>query len=462
MNKARNNHFTRHGLLCCVFAFIFATIAVQAVNYDESKAGTYTLPDPLVMKSGDPVTATNDWMDLRRQEILQGFGGYIFGTGPDWRNMLAHKQEMDPQALGGTAVRKQVDLEFYNYGPRTNDETVTNLTFHVLLYTPANHRNPVPVFLCLSFLPNYRDVDDPNVLVYPVWNHKTDVLAMPTNIVRGDTMQEWPVAKILARGYGIAFVDYDDFEPDLADDSGWQYGVRSLYLQPGVTNFEPNAWGAISTWAWGAIRVMDYFQSDREVDSSRVILVGQSSLGRTALWAAAEDTRFAGVIACSSGKTGASLAHRDFGESIADLCAKVPYQYCANFLDYSNDVDDMTVDANMLISLIAPRPLFLSTGSDDRWDDPRGEFEAAVAASPAYRLFGEQGVITNFPPDVATNYSSSGSLLTSSVLESYATPPVNKPIMGNLGYQMHAGGPEILPSDWDVFLNFADKYLPAH
>ncbi len=440
---------------------VFAAIAAQAVNYDESKAGSYMLPDPLVMKSGDPVIATNSWMNLRRPEILQGFTGYIFGDGPHWRNMLDHKREMDPQALMGTAVRKQVDLEFYNYGPRTNDQTVTNLTFHFLLYTPANTRNPVPIFLCLSSLPNYRDVDDTNVLVYPVWNHQTDVPAMPAKIVRGDDMQEWPVAKILARGYGIAFINNDDIEPDLADGSGWQYGVRSLYLPPGVTNFEPNAWGAISAWAWGASRVMDYLQTDTQVDANRVILVGKSTMGRAALWAAAEDTRFAGVIACSSGKTGASLARRDFGQPISNLCAKVPYQYCANFLDYSNDVSDLPVDAHMLLALIAPRPAFLSTGSDDRWDDPRGEFEAAVAASPAYRLFGEQGVITNYPPDVATNYSSSGTLLSSKVLESYAPPPLNQPILRNLGFQMHTGGSEISSSDWDAFLTFEDKYLPV-
>jgi hypothetical protein len=444
-----------------MFGLVFAAMAAQAVNYDESKAGTFTLPDSLVMKSGDPVVATNLWNDMRRPEILQGFSGYVFGDGPHWRNILDHKREMDPHALWGTAVRKQIDLEFYNYGPRTNDQMVTNLTFHVLLYTPARMRKPVPVFLCLSALPNYRDVDDSNVLVYPVWNHKTDVAAMPADIVRGDDMQEWPVAKILARGYGIAFINNDDIEPDLADGSGWQYGVRSLYLQPGVTNFEANAWGASSAWAWGALRVMDYFETDKEVDATRVIVVGKSTLGRTALWAAAEDTRFAGVIACSSGKTGASLARRDFGQPFSDLCTKVPYQYCANFVDYSNDVSDLPVDAHMLLALIAPRPAFLSTGSDDRWDDPRGEFEAAVAASPAYRLFGEQGVITNYPPDVATNYSSSGTLLSSKVLESYTPPPVDQPILNSLGFQMHTGGSAILPSDWDVFMNFADKNLPA-
>ncbi len=461
MNERNHDCYARLGLLFLVVVVTFAAFAARATNYDESKAGSFTLPDPLVMKSGNTATSTNDWKDLRRDEIIKLYSGYIYGSSPSWRNVLDHKREMDPQALGGNVVRKQIDLEFYNYGPRTNDQTVTNLTLHVLLYTPVNTR-PVATFLCLSPYPNYREVPDPNVLVYPVWDHKTGVLAMPTNIVRGDAPDAWPVQKILARGYGIAIVDCDDFEPNLADGSGWQYGVRSLYLPPGVTNFDANAWGAISAWAWGAACVMDYLQTDKEVDKSRIILVGHSQLGKAALWAAAQDTRFAMVIASCSGKMGASLAQRNYGDTVGTLCGQSLYQYCGNFGDYSNDVSDLPVDAHMLLSLIAPRPVFLSNGSQDRDNDPRGEFEAAVAASAVYHLFGEQSVITNLPPDVLTNnVNGSGSLLDSKTLESYSPPPPDQAIMNNIGFRTHTGGDTILPSDWDAFMDFADKRLPA-
>lgn len=454
----------RLGLLFLGFACLASWAGPAAIpaNYDESKAGSFTLVDPLILKNGQTVTTTNDWFDLRRPEILGLYNGYIFGRSPDWRNILDHKREMDPDALGGKALRKQVDLEFYNYGPRnpTNDQPVTNLTLHVLLYTPAGTRKPVATFLCLSFLPNYREVDDTNVFVYPVWNNKTDREAMPTNVVRGDAAQGWPVAKILARGYGIAMVDYEDIEPDLADGTGWKYGVRSLYLQSGQTNFDADGWGAISAWAWGVSRVMDYLQTDREVDGTRVILLGHSRLGKVALWAGAQDTRFAMVIANCSGQMGAALSHRDYGETLTSMCGKFPWWFCPNFLDYSNDVSDLPVDSQMLLSLIAPRPLFLNAGSEDRWGDPRGVYEAAIAATPVYHLFGEEGVITNLPPDALTN-NDSGSLLDSATLESYGPPPLNKPIMHDLGFNMHDGGHAILPSDWDVFLDFADKFLPA-
>ena len=129
-------------------------------------------------------------------------------------------------ALGGTANRKQVDLEFYNY-------TSTNrVVFHVLLYTPSAATGKVPTFLCLSFSGNYAVADDTNIIVYPVWDKKKDVLSMPKNIKRGSS-HSWRIAETIARGYGIAIVDYNDIEPDLADGSGWKYGVRSLYLKPG-------------------------------------------------------------------------------------------------------------------------------------------------------------------------------------------------------------------------------------
>lgn len=462
MSRGKN----RRSRLCLAFlasAVIFAAGAVRAANYDESKAGSFTLIDPLIMRNGAIVLNTNDWKGFRRPEILKMFNGYIYGSSPDWRNILDHKREMEPQALDGVALRKQVDLEFYNYGPRstTNDAPITNLTVHVLLYTPANTRRPVPTFLCLCSLPNYREVSDTNVFIYPVWNKKTDSPAMPASITRGDDATNWPLQKILARGYGIAFVDYDDFEPDLPDGTGWKYGVRSLYMSPGATNFDANAWGAISAWAWGASRVMDYLHTDREVDPNRIILVGHSQIAKAALWAAAQDQRFAMVIANCSGKLGASLVNRDFGQTINDLCDNSAYQFCVNFLDYSNDVAELPVDAHMLLSLIAPRPVLLNNGSTDRWNDPRGEYEAAVAASPVYHLFGENGVITNLPPDVLGLTNASGSMMDSTFLESNTPPPVNVLVPNDLGYHTHAGGHAILPSDWDVFLDYADAHLPA-
>jgi hypothetical protein len=443
-------------LALIAFAVVFSGAVARAVNYDESKVGTFTLPDPLIMQSGLPVLDTNDWVRLRRPEILKLYQGYIYGNGTRWRNMIDKVSDVDGHALGGLAVRKQINLEFYNYSNRTNNNPTNNLVMHVLLYTPAAATNPVPTFLCLQFSGNYTVTDDTNIVIYPVWNHKTDTLAMPTNLDRG-TSHNWKIRETLERGYGIAMVDYDDIEPDLADGSGWKCGVRSLYMKPGETNLAPDDWGAISAWAWGASRVMDYLVTDKTVDARRVIMMGHSRLGKTALWAGAQDTRFAMVIASCSGEMGAALARRDYGETVTTMCQSFPYQFCQNFLDYSNRIGEMPVDSHMLISLIAPRPLYLSTGTLDQWADPRGEFEAAIAASPVYRLFGEEGVVTNLPTDCGTN--GSGSILTSAVLESYPPPPPDVPIMRDIGFQTHTGKHDVLPEDWDRFLDFADLHF---
>jgi (4-O-methyl)-D-glucuronate---lignin esterase len=426
-------------------------VACTRANYDEASVGSFVLPDAMVSINGSKLKESAAWTEHHRADILKLYEDHIYGTSPKWRNILDKVWDADKHALGDKAIRKQVNLEFYNY------KTTNQVTLHVLLYTPSAATDKVPVFLALSFLPNYRAVNDTNIAVYPVWNRKTGTNAMPRNI-QWDMSHSLPIEKIISRGYGVAVIDYNDIEPDLADGSGWKHGVRALYLEQGQTNMAPNDWGAIGAWSWGASRVLDYLETDREVDASRVILVGQSRLGKAALWAGAEDPRIAMVIASCSGEMGAALARRDYGETVNDMCANFAYQFCPNFLEYSNNVSAMPVDSHMLLSLIAPRPLYLNTGSEDRWSDPRGEYEAAIAATPIYQLFEKQGVITNLPPEVAAG-KGSGSLLKSEVLESYPMPTNDTPIMRDIGFQVHTGKHEILPSDWDRFLDFADMHF---
>ena len=279
---------------------------------------------------------------------------------------------------------------------------------------------------------------------------------MSANVVRGGS-HNWNIPATLARGYGIAIVDYDDIEPDLADGTGVRYGVRSLYLKPGETNLESGDWGAIAACAWGASRVLDYLQTDPQVDGRGGIIFGHSRLGKTALWAAAEGPRFVMVIANCSSEMGAALARRDYGETRTSMCRHFPYWFCPNFLQYSNHISEMPVDTHMLLSPIAPRPLFLNTASEDRWGDPRGEFEAAIAAQPVYALFGKRGLVADLPP--AGETGGKGPVLKSDVLESFPPPPNDMPIMHDIGLQTHTGKHDVLPADWDRFLDFADLHF---
>lgn len=407
--------------------------SVAATNYDESKVGTYTLPDPLVMQDGRDVTSAEMWKQERRPEIFKLFQENQFGRSPGKpEGMTFDVWDVAPHALGGKATRKQVSVYFSGKqdGPKMD----------MLIYLPADAPKPVPIFLCLNFAGNETVNADPGIRLAESWDKKTQTKHLDKESQRGGSAKRWPIEKILARGYGIAVICYQDIEPDFP--GGIKYGVRSLYLKPGQEDVAPDEWGAIGAWAWGASRGLDYLETDKDVDAKHVIMLGQSRLGKTALWEGASEPRFAMVIAANSGEGGASLSRRDYGETVKDLTTRFPYQFCANYKKYADDVNALPVDSHILISLVAPRPLYLSTGSLDRWSDPKGEFLAAVAAGPVYKLLGGDGLDTD------------------------QMPPNDQPIFHTLGYSCHTGKHEITPFDWECYLDFADIHLkgkqPAH
>ena len=183
---------------------------------------------------------------------------------------------------------------------------------------------------------------------------------------------------------------------------------------------------------------MDYFETDRDIDEKRIALQGTSRLGKTVLWTGARDPRFRMIIASCSGEGGAAISRRDYGENIKHITdtSRYFYQFAPNYHKYAQKVDSLPFDAHMLIALMAPRPLLLQTGSTDVWSDPKGEFLAAIAAEPVYRLYGEKGPGIDILPNAGdTNY------------------------LNTLGYYMHDGGHGLVESDWDVFITFIKKFL---
>ena len=401
-----------------------AEVAGIPVNYNEAKAGTYTLPDPLALADGKRVRNAKTWYNQRRPQIVRLFEENQYGRSPGRpAGMSFDLFDKGTPALEGKAIRKQVTIYFSadKSGPKMD----------LLIYLPAGARQPVPLLLNLSFSANASAVDDPRIKPGEVWGR--DKKKVPAN--RGTGMGRLNVAPVLARGFGVATVYYGDIDPDFL--GGTPYGVRALYLKPGETEPAPDEWGSISAWAWGLSRAMDYLETDQGVDARRVAILGVSRLGKTVLWAGAHDARIALVIASCSGEGGASLSRRNYGETIAHLAApsRYPYQFCANYQKYADHVDRLPVDSHMLIALIAPRPVLLQTGDKDVWSDPKGEFLAAVAAGPVYRLLGKQGLDTD------------------------QWPPAGQPILHTIGYYMHAGGHGTIPSDWEQFLKFMEMHL---
>jgi hypothetical protein len=399
-------------------------VAGIPVNYDEAKVGTYTLPDLLVLADGKPVRDAKTWNEKRRPEIVKLFEENEYGRSPGRpADMSFDVFEKEAPAFDGKGIRRQVTIYFSKdkSGPKMD----------LLEYVPAAARKPVPLLLNIAFSANSNTVKDPGVKVGEVWGR--DHKKVPAN--QGPSFGSVNVARLLDAGIGFATFYYGDVDPDFL--GGVPMGVRALYLKPGQTEPAPDEWGAVGAWAWGISRAVDYLETDKAVDAKRVAITGVSRLGKTVMWAGAHDPRIALVIASCSGEGGAALSRRNYGETIAHLTepSRFPYQFAANYAKYAQHVDQFPVDAHMLVALMAPRPVLLQTGSTDFWSDPKGEFLAAVAAAPVYRLLGKQGLDTD------------------------EMPKAGEPILHDIGYLMHEGGHGTIPSDWDTYLKFLEMHL---
>ncbi len=399
-----------------------AVVAGIPVNYDEARVGAYTLPDPLVMAGGRPVRDARTWFSKRRPEIVRLFEEHQYGRSPGRPAAMTFDVfDRGTPALDGQAIRRQVAIHFSRdkSGPKMD----------LLLYLPARAARRVPVLLNISFTANSNVVDDPGIKPGEIWNREGKRVPAP----KGRGFGRVNIAPFLAAGIGFATVYYGDIDPDFP--GGLPHGVRSLYLKPGQSEPAPGEWGAIAAWAWGLSRALDYLETDQGVDAKRVALTGISRLGKTVLWAGARDPRFALVIASCGGEGGAALARRNYGETLKHMAARYGYQFCRNYAQYGDRVHEFPVDANLLVALMAPRPLLLQTGDKDLWSDPKGEFLAAVAAEPVYRLLGREGLGTD------------------------RLPPPGQPILHTLGWLMHAGGHGAVPADWEVYLQFMRLHL---
>ena len=399
-------------------------VAGIPVNYDESKVGTYTLPDPLVTTKGAPVRDTATWTRVRRPEILRMMESTQFGKAPGKpAKVIVDRFDTGTVALGGKAIRRQTTLYFTDdrSGPKAE----------LLSYVPADAKGPVPLLLQISFSPNASVVDDPGIKPGEMWGRDKKRVPAPPASAFGRV----DVLPFLASGIGFATLYYGDIEPDF--NGGIPFGIRGRYLKPGQTQFAPDEWGAIAAWAWGLRRVMDHLETEPAIDAKRVALLGSSRLGKTVLWTGATDERFAVILASVSGESGAALSRRNYGETVRHMTdsTRYAYQFARAYQTYGDRVNALPFDGHMLVSLIAPRPLLLQTGDTDYWSDPKGEYLSAVAASPVWRLLGTEGL----------------------AIDHY--PAAGEPVLSTLGYSMHAGRHGILPYDWPVFLSFLQKHL---
>lgn len=368
-------------------------------NYDEAQVPAYTLPDPLTAAAGSRISTPEAWR-ARRTEILELFRENVYGRRPGRPDSLTFELlEEDRQAMDGKATLRRVAIRSRHEGREHS--------FELILFLPNDLLGQSPVFLLLNNRP--RSNTDPT---------------------RAQLSGFWPAEEVIARGFGIAAIQNNELAPD--DSATFREGVIRLFNGEGGER-EGDAWAALAAWGWGASRAMDYFETDRGVDVSRVAVLGHSRGGKAALWAGAEDERFALVISNESGAGGAALSRRRYGETVARITTAFPHWFAPRFTDFGGREDDLPIDQHMLIALMAPRAVYVASANEDLWADPRGEFLSLANAAPVFALwrnplFGEDRM-----------------------------PALETPAhFGRLGYHVRRGTHNLTPYDWMRFLDFAE------
>lgn len=404
---------------------------ISQPNYDETKVPVFKLPPILVDQNNRKIISASEWNTRRRNEILSLLIKEEYGRIPDGNVKTSFRVLHEKSGvLEGMADRKEVEMEFSGNGKK--------ITSVLLVYLPAGMTKPVPVFLGYNFNGNHAVFPDPGISRTNSWVRNNVILGVVNNVStessRGGDAGDYPILNILARGYGFATLYYGDIDPDF--DDGFENGIQPLFYKTGQGKPAVDEWGSIGAWAWGLSRTLDYLETDIKVDAGKVAVFGHSRLGKTSLWAGAIDPRFALVISNDSGCGGAALSKRKFGETVERINTAFPHWFCDNFNRYNNNEEALTFDQHMLLSLIAPRPLYVASAANDLWADPKGEYLSLYHAGEVYRLLGSESI------DVGE------------------MPEINHPlVIGSTGYHIRSGEHALTFYDWDQYLNFADNFL---
>jgi hypothetical protein len=443
--------------------------APNHANYDESKANPYPdVPDPLTMNDGRKVTTAEMWWKERRPEIAEMYTKYVYGRVPvDVPKVKWTVTAVDHEMIGFTPVIAK-DL----IGEAENSAyPAISVKMHMTLVTPAHAKGPVPVLMMFSRA-GFPNPHEPSPEEFARINQAWKALLVQQDPSLSDVFREhpaWELAKatpfqfpqlnedgglpnqwqLVAAGWGFALFDPASVQAD--DGAGLTRGIIGL-ANEGQPR-KPEDWGALRAWAWGAGRGLDYLETDPAVDAKHVGIEGVSRYGKAALITMAFDQRFAMVLVGSSGKGGATLLRRNFGEAVESLTGGEYYWMAGNFMKYgaaeaafgSGNPGQIPVDSNELIALCAPRLTFISYGvpakGDARWLDHEGSFMATVDASRVFTLLGAKGLDIEGDSKTAK------------------MPPVNEGHLdGQLAWRQHDGGHTDAPNmKW--FIEWADKFI---
>ena len=390
-----------------------------APNYDESKVPVFTLPCPLEREDGSKVTTASEWENSRRAEVLAVVEKHLFGKIPAAPEKTTVTVMDTKEVFGGLGVRKSVRLTF-------KGQYAEDMHFDLLVYIP-NGTGPFPCAIGLNFCGNHGVESDPDIAL-PDFTWPDGELKE-----RGDSHRLWVPEHLLERGFALITGCYQQLFPDVADGA-----TKSIFRlsvpQETLNSAQQGVYTAISGWAWGLVRIMDYIETVQEIDSKRVMVTGHSRLGKTALWAGANDERFSVVVSNNSGCGGAALSKREYGETIEIMNIIFPHWLTPQGKLDGVNIQNTKYDQNYLLALAAPRALAVASASEDLWADPKGEFLGLAGTNSVYALYGV--------PEIKTE-----------------TVPGGDEFIDNgiRHYHCRIGKHDILQYDWEKYLDFAAR-----
>jgi pimeloyl-ACP methyl ester carboxylesterase len=358
-----------------------------------------------VTRFGQPVKTPEQWR-ARRAEIVELFCQHVFGRVPETAYTTTWKVEStDTAAMGGAATLKLVRISVATQQG--------SLAFRLILFVPNKRSAPAPSFLLIC-------------------NRGTENID-PTRRQRSEF---WPAELLIEGGFAAAAFHNAEIDPD--QDDGFHDGIHPLL--DGHKPRTDDSWATIAAWAWGASRAMDYLVRDADLDQRQVAVIGHSRGGKTALWAGAQDERFALVVSNDSGCTGAALSRGKAGETVKMINASFPHWFCANYKRFNDREDQLPLDQHLLVAAIAPRAVYVASASEDRHADPQAEYRSWRLASAAWQLLGDTGAVPAEPPAVGS--------------------PLH---LGRMGYHLREGGHDLKAYDWREFMAFAKRLyrIPA-
>jgi hypothetical protein len=389
--------------------------APNAANSDETKATQYTsLPNPLILNDGQPVTSAKIWWEQRRPQIVEEFDREVYGRVP--QNIPKVRWELVSTVYDTSHHVPAITKKLIGHVDNSSYPAIS-VNIDLTLSTPANIKTPVPVIMEFGFIfpPGFKFPEP------------------PPGTPKAASWQQ----QLLEKGWGYAVIIPASYQAD--NGAGLTQGIIGL-VNKGQPR-KPDDWGALRAWAWGASRAVDYFETDKSVDAKKLGIEGLSRYGKATIVTMAYEPRFAIAFVGSSGAGGTKILRRIFGEQVENLASSGGYHWFAgNFIKYAGPltVNDLPVDAHELVALCAPRPVFISSGSpknEGQWVDAKGMFLGGVYAGPVYRLLGKKDLgATEFPPIETTL------------------------VDGEIAFRQHSGGHTTGPN-WPTFIEWATRYF---